>query len=173
MAKVEKMAPSKNGTSSAEMARPPAGFQRQGSVSGAPWFKLQSGAVLTGRLLGKSERKDPKSPSGVSYFFQVESSEACEATKGKGVDAELIDVAKGDVVNLNYTKKTAEALDPFVPQILAGAEIDVWVVVKAKLTTQSGNSFWDMDVFAKIVTPAKMRDSVEGFEDENTTDDAE
>ena len=139
---------------SSEMARPPEGFQRLGSVSGAPWFKLSEGAVLHGKLLGKSSRKDPKSASGESFFYQVETVEASRATEGKGADAKIIDVPAGAVVNLNYTRKTSETLDPLIPQILAGANIIVWVLVKKKLITQSGNSFWDMDIQAKFPPPS-------------------
>lgn len=137
--------------------RPPEGFQRQGSVSGAPWFKLSEGAVLQGKLLGKTSRKDPKSPSGESFFFQVEVSEACKGTEGKGADAKIVSIEAGSAVNLNYTKKAAEALDPFIPQLLAGASVDVWVLVKKKLVTQSGNSFWDMDVAVKFSPPASPK----------------
>lgn len=150
--------------------RPPEGFQRQGSVSGAPWFKLAEGAVLQGKLLGKTSRKDPKSPSGTSFFFQVETSDACKATEGKGADAKIVSVDAGSAVNLNYTKKTAESLDPFIPQILTGASVDVWVHVKKKLTTQSGNSFWDMDVAVKFTGPVASAESDDndgpGFDEE-------
>jgi hypothetical protein len=135
------------------MVRPPEGFQRQGSASGAPWFKLEPGAVISGKLLGKFKRPDPKSPTKESFFFQVEVDQRCKATLGRGADAKIISVDPGSVVNLNYTKKTAEAYDHFIPQILAGAKVLIWAQAKSKMATMSGNSFWDIDCLAKMESP--------------------
>jgi len=154
-------------SSPSEYARPPVGYQLQGSVSGAPWFKLSDGAVCHGKLLGKSSRKDPKSPTGSSFFYQIETVAECKATEGKGADATITSVPAGAVVNFNYTKKASETLDPFLPSILAGGEVNVWILVKKKLTTQSGNSYWDMEIrVAPTATSAVGEDDEPEFSDE-------
>jgi hypothetical protein len=130
------------------MARPPEGFRRVGSVSNAPWFLLEEGAVLYGVLENVYERPDErvaKEKGGMSKFFQLKLLQPAMGRKGKGEDAELLEVPMGDVVNLNYGPKTKE-LEKLVPDILAGAEYQVWILVKGKFKLSGAKSMWDMDV---------------------------
>ena len=130
------------------LARPPEGFRRVGSVSNAPWFLFEAGATLLGVLENVYERPDervPKEKGGVSKFFQVKLLQPIMVRKGKGEDAEMMEAQAGDVVNLTYGPKTKE-LEKLVPDILAGAEYQVWILVKNKFKLTAGKSMWDMDI---------------------------
>jgi len=143
------------------IVRPPEGFRRVGSVANAPWFNLKKGSVLLGTLQNVYERPDERTPRGTSKFFQIEAEQACEARAGRGEDAKIITVPAGSVVNLNYGPKTKE-LEKFVPDVIRGAVVKVWVSCGDKFKISKGRSMWDMDVQVHIVKPAQVsEDDVE------------
>ena len=136
------------------MVRPPEGFRRIGSVANAPWFNLKKGNILHGTLEKVYERPDERSKSGKSKFFQLKLLAPCEARAGRAEDAKIVRAEAGSVVNLNYGPKTKE-LESLVPEIMAGAEYEIWVHVQGdKFKISQGRTMWDMDVQRKLVRAA-------------------
>lgn len=127
------------------MARPPEGFRRVGSVANAPWFNLRKDNVLFGVLENMYERPDERTTSGTSNFFQVKLLQPCECRAGRGEDAKVVVAPAGAVVNLNYGPKTKE-LAKLVPEILKGAEYQVWAACGEKFKISKGRTMWDLDV---------------------------
>lgn len=142
----------------------PEGFRRVGSVTNAPWFTLKKGNILRGLLENVYERPDervPKEKGGKSKFFQVKLLAACEARAGRGEDAKPVRAEVGQVVNLNYGPKTKE-LEKIVPEVLRGAEYEVWVHVQGdKFKISGGRTMWDLDVQVKLTKPAPAQDDDE------------
>ena len=57
----------------------------------------------------------------------------------------MVQAEVGAVVNLNYGPKT-KTLEPLVPEILRGAEYQVWVACGGKFGITKGRTMWDLDV---------------------------
>lgn len=132
----------------AEFARPPEGMRRIGSVTNAPWWKIEPGRALHGKLINVYERNDDKSPTKKSKFFQVELLAPANARLGRGVDAKPVTANAGEVVNVNYTAKTKD-LEPLVLQVMRGAEVKIWLLPKGKIPVGKGQ-MWDIDVRADV-----------------------
>jgi hypothetical protein len=163
-----------NGGGNAPLARAPEGMARIGSVANAPWFNLRNGNVLYGKLINVFERPDERSKTGKSKFFQVETMEysdpvtgeviACEVREGRGDDAATANVEPGTIVNLNYGPKTKD-LEPFVKEILQGAEYVVCCIVNGeKFKIKNGQTMWPVETFAKQTKAATPLDEPD-FED--------
>jgi hypothetical protein len=127
------------------IARPPEGFRRVGSVANAPWFLLEKGNVLFGVLENMYERPDERTQSGKSNFFQVKLLQSAKVRSGRAENAKVTVAESGTVVNLNYGPKTKE-LAKLVPDVLKGAEFQVWAVCGDKFGISKGRTMWDLDV---------------------------
>ena len=127
------------------MARAPEGFRRIGSVADAPWFNIKTGNSLKGILENCYERVDPRSKTGKSKFFQMVLLEPAEVRQGRGEDAKVVQAPAGAVVSVNYTPKT-QPLEDYIPDIVRGAEYQVWIGCGKKITLKNGNTMWDLDV---------------------------
>ena len=102
------------------------------------------------------ERKDERSPSGKSKFFQLELLSGCKVRQGTGETAKIVDAAAGSVVNLNYGPKT-KVLEDFCTEVLHGAEIHVKAPVLGKMKIAGGKrTMWNLDVQVKIARPAPV-----------------
>jgi hypothetical protein len=132
------------------MVRAPEGFRRVGSVANAGWYNQKKiGNVCQGKLENMYERKDDLSPTGMSKFFQVQVTQDCEVRDGRGEDAKVVSVKAGEYVNVNHGPKTKE-LEKYIPQILQGAEFEVYIVVLGdKIKLKGGKSMHNIDVMVK------------------------
>ena len=125
--------------------RAPEGFRRIGSVADAPWFNIKTGNSLTGTLDNCYERVDPRSKTGKSKFFQFVLLAPAEVRQGRGEDATVVQAPAGTVVSVNYTPKT-QPLESYIPDIVRGAEYQVWIGCGKKLPLKNGNTMWDLDI---------------------------
>lgn len=136
----------KHGTgAAATMARAPEGFRRIGSVSDAPWFNIKTGNTLKAVLENCYERVDPRSKTGKSKFFQMVLLEPAEVRQGRGEESKVLQAQAGTVVSVNFTPKT-QPLESYIPDIVRGAEFQVWIGCGKKITLKNGNTMWDLDV---------------------------
>lgn len=166
------MASRRSSVSAVGMARAPEGFVRVGAVADAPWFVLETGNVLQGKLLGVFTREDKRSKTGKSKFFQVELSEPCRVREGRGEDAIIREGVSGEIVNLNYTPLT-KMLEDNCREILAGAEYDVYAPVGKKKDLANGNTMWLIDTHVKQLKKARVEESDFGPEPvEETSNEA-
>ena len=152
---------------SAGMVRAPEGFRRIGSVADAPWFNIKPGNVLRGVLDGCYERDDSRSKTGKSKFFQFVLLEPAEVRQGRGEDAKVVQAPAGAVVSVNFTPKT-KPLEDYIPEIVRGAEYQVWIGCGKKLTLHNGNSMWDLDVRVnqtKVVSADAEEPDFDGSDD--------
>jgi hypothetical protein len=125
---------------------PPSGMARVGSVANAPWWDIQKGAVLYGVLENVYTRKDERSKTGESKFFQLKLLQPAPARAGRGPEAKKVIAPAGSVINLNYGPKTKE-LEKFIPDILQGAVYTVWCHVDGdKFPIRGGQTMWPIDV---------------------------
>jgi hypothetical protein len=134
-------------TETKKKVTPGAGYRRESSVTDAPWVANEKGNVCEGKLLGRYQMNvEP-----VRYYYQVELIRPTLARQGTGEDAEVIEVEAGHVVNLNETSQVAKALtERVVPEILAGAEYNIWVEFGDKIKLKGGGkTMWKVDVFSK------------------------
>lgn len=152
MAKKNGTTEAANGTEKAEKAiTPGAGYRRESSVTDAPWVAQEKGNVCEGKLLGRYEMNvEP-----VRYYYQVELVRECAVRQGTGDDAETVMAEPGTVVNLNENYGIKKALtERVVPEILAGAEYNVFTTFGDKIKLQGGKTMWKTDVFSKLLKPA-------------------
>jgi hypothetical protein len=133
-----------NAVSASGVVRAPDGFRRIGSVD-APWFNIKPGNTLLAVLDNLYERDDVRSKTGKSQFFQLTLLEPAEVRQGKGEDVQLVMAPAGTVVSLNYTPKT-KPLELHIPDIVRGAEFQVWIGCGQKKQLKNGNTMWDLDV---------------------------
>ena len=126
----------------------PTGFNRVGCVEGAPWFALQKGNVLEGRLLGKYDREDRRSKTGKSSFFQVDLLASTTVRVGRGSEASFEQAQPGQVVNVNMGPKTM-VLSDYCEAVARGGSILLILRVGDKIELPNGNSIWDIQVATK------------------------
>lgn len=144
----------------------PAGYVRVGSVADAPWFVLEEGNILNGKLLGLFDREDKRSKTGRSKFFQVELLAACKVRAGRGEDAKVFIARIGTVANLNYTPLT-KCLEEFSRNILTGGEYNVYAPCGPKKDLANGNTMWLIDTHVQVVRgPTPLADQEPDFGDE-------
>jgi hypothetical protein len=126
--------------------KPPVGFRRRAAVSEAPWYKNKEGNVAYGKILGRyAMQQEP-----VRYYVQIELYKESIVTVGRGDDAEEAVAKTGDVVNIGETFKMECLRDVEIPEILAGAEYDLWVHTEKKIKLKTGGkTMWIMDVQTK------------------------
>jgi len=129
----------------------PAGYRRVVSISDAPWFHLEEGNVMRGKVNNRFiMNTEPK-----RAYYQVELlglREGAGPTKvrqGRGDDAEVVEAASGDVINLGESYKAQVLKDQVIPGILAGGEYEIYVVVGAKVKAKGGRTLWDLDIGVK------------------------
>jgi hypothetical protein len=158
---------SKNTSAPAQTTvRAPEGFRRVGSVANAGWFNMKKiGNTIKGVLEGMYQRKDELNPKGISKFFQIRLLEDCEVRMGKGEETQIVVAKAGEYVNLNYGPKTKD-LEQLVPQILQGAEFQIYGVVAGdKLKLSGGRTMHNFEVFTSMtVAPKAGSDDVTDFE---------
>jgi len=114
------------------------------------------------------ERPDERSKSGKSKFFQIELFAPTECRYGRGKQAKVSMAKAGEVVNLNYGPKTKE-LEKFIPDIIKGAEFEVWCHVNGeKQDIGKGQTMWPIVVHAGMKKAPSVKDEpdFEGVEDE-------
>lgn len=134
----------------------PQGFVRIGAVADAPYFLLEAGNVVHGKLLGIFKRPDKRSKAedGMSKFYQVELLSPCKVREGRGDDVEVREGAVGEIINLNYNPKTKE-LEPLCQEMLAGALYEVYAPCLGKIELANTNTMWNFDVSVKQIRKAK------------------
>jgi hypothetical protein len=148
--------------------QPPSGFVRVGSVADAPWFVLEDGNILHGKLLGCYDREDKRSKTGRSKFFQVELFAACKVRAGRGEDAKVSLGRPGIVVNVNYTPLT-KVLEDFSKKILTGGEYEVYAPCGKKKDLANGNTMWLIDTHVRVVRePESLEDQEPDFGDDTS-----
>jgi hypothetical protein len=147
-----------------QTVKAPDGFQRLGSVANAGWFDMSTiGNTLSGKLEGMFEMKTALRKEGTQQFFQVQVDAPCKVRMGSGEDAEVVEAAPGDFVNVNYGPKT-KLLEKFLPEIAQGAVYVVWgTIAGAKIKLQGGKSMHDFEVFAKRTKAPQATDDVVDF----------
>jgi hypothetical protein len=127
----------------------PVGFRRVNSVSDAPWVKGQEDNVVFGKLINRYAMQGQQLPGSSNHYYQIELLEPCTVTKGKGDDAEIMEAAAGDVVNLGENKQIASLKDVVIPEINAGAEYQAWIKFKNKIKISGGRTMWMIDIHSK------------------------
>lgn len=150
----------------------PAGFRRVNSVTDAPWVKGVEGNVVHGKLINRYMMQGQVLDGSSGAYYQIELLKPCKVTKGKGDDAEVIEAAAGDVVNLGETKQIASLKDIVVPEVNAGAEYELWINFKNKIKISGGRTMWNTEVHSKRlkaptgeVRPLAKETHTEGGED--------
>jgi hypothetical protein len=138
--------------------RAPKGFRNLGSVTADCWFALKPGNVIQGKLLGCYSRDDKRTKSGKSEFFQIVLTEPCECRYGRGEKVSFKMAPVGSTVNLNCNTKT-EVLKDLIPDLMRGAEYEVWVHCIKKITLQNGNTMWDIMPSANQLVAPKAVES--------------
>ncbi len=149
----------------------PAGFRRVNSVTDAPWVKGQEDNVVFGKLINRYGMQGQTLPGSSNHYYQIELLEPCLVTKGKGDDAEVVEAAAGDIVNLGENKQIASLKDVVIPEINAGAEYQVWLKFKNKIKISGGRTMWNIEVHSKslraptrAVVPLPPETDAEGSE---------
>lgn len=135
-----------NGDATQQSIAAPRGFRRRSAVSEAPWFKMKVNNICHGKLLG---RYSMTGMEPIRHYYQVELYKACTVTVGRGEEAEDIEAQPGDVINIGETFKLTCYRDIEVPEILAGADYDVWVHVQKKIKVSGGRTMWVIDPQSK------------------------
>jgi hypothetical protein len=149
--------------SDSSAAQVPSGFVRVGSVADAPFFVLEDGNIIHGKLLGCYEREDKRAATGRSKFFQLELISACKARSGRGEEAKVAVARPGTVVNLNYTPLT-KTLEGFAKKILTGGEYNVYAPCGKKKELGNGHTMWLIDVHVQVVRePTPLEDQEPDF----------
>ena len=123
----------------------PAALKPLGMVKAKGWFDLSAGNVLVGHLLGRYEMRSDRLPTRTRVFFQVQLTSSAKIRVRLGEDAMVVEALAGTVVNVNYGVRTRE-LDVLIDMMRNGAEFDVRLVVRDKVSTRLGGSFWDIGV---------------------------
>lgn len=162
--------------SKSSMVQLPEGFRRLGSATAECWFALKAGNTIRGKLLGCYERDDKRNKkTGKSEFFQVELLEASECRYGKGQKASFKMAQAGTIVNLNCNTKT-EVLKDLMPDVIRGAEFEIFVHCGEKIVLQNGNTMWLMTPGSKMIkapTVLAEPDFSGDGEDDGASDDTE
>jgi hypothetical protein len=135
----------------------PEGFARIGAVADVPYFLLEEGNVVHGKLLGCYQREDKRSMTGVTKFYQVELLAPCRVREGRGEDVEVRQGEVGEIVNLNFNPKTKE-LEPLCKEILAGAAYEVFAPCLGKMSLANGNTMWNFDVSVNQLRKARVEE---------------
>jgi hypothetical protein len=147
----------------ASASKVPSGFVRVGSVADAPWFILENGNTLQGKLLGVFTRDDKRAKSGKSKFFQVQLSAPCKLRSGRGEDVKVYEGTSGTIVNLNITPLT-RCLEDFCAKILRGGEYNVFAPCGEKKPLANGNDMWLIDTHVQVVRePEALEDQEPDF----------
>jgi hypothetical protein len=135
-----------NGASAEERKGPPAGFRRRSAVSDAPWFTNKEGNIAHGKLIGRYIMQGVEPPRP---YYQVELYSSATVTVGRGDDAEEREASAGEVINVGESYKLKCLIDVEIPEILAGADYDVWIEVDKKIKVGQGRTMWMIDVQSK------------------------
>jgi|WetSurSiteA1Bulk_404760.scaffolds.fasta_scaffold10290_2 hypothetical protein len=157
-----------NTKSATPSVRAPEGFRRVGSASNAPWFHLAEGNQMQGVLINVFERPDERTESKTSKFFQVELLAPTKVREGKGEKAAVVEASAGTIINVNCNAKTKE-FESLIPEIVRGAEYQVFVHVGKKFPISKGRSMWDITAAVKLVKPAMATDQPDFADDEEAT----
>jgi hypothetical protein len=144
------------------MTQAPRGFARVGAVADVPYFLLEKGNVVHGKLLGVYQRDDARAKSGITKFFQIELLAPCKVREGRGEDVKVRMGEVGEIINLNYNPKT-QPLEPLCKEILSGALYDVFAPCLGKMNLLNKNTMWNFDVSVSQVR--KAREQEPDFED--------
>lgn len=132
-------------TETQEKKGPPVGFRRRSAVTDAPWFHNAEGNTCYGKLLGRYIMQvDPPRP-----YYQVELYQGATVTVGRGEEAEQVEAKAGDIVNVGESYKLECLKEVEIPELLAGAEYDVWIEVGKKIKVGQGRTMWVIDVQTK------------------------
>ena len=124
----------------------PKGYRRRSAVTDAPWFTNKVGNVAHGKLLGRYIMTGVEPPRA---YYQVELVAPCTVTVGRGDDAEEEEAAAGDVVNVGENFKLKCLKEVEVPELLAGAEYNVWIDIQKKIKLKGGKTMWVIDVASR------------------------
>lgn len=142
-------------TADMRTTRMPKGFVPQGAQS-APWWKLEEGNVLYGRIRGALFTMQDNRRT---EYFQVQLHEptlAEEGTKRAG-NRRTVTVPKGALVSVSIKKKMEVLKAKVLLEQQAGASYDVWMMVGPKEELKNGNTFWNLQIATNCVKPPNAR----------------
>lgn len=131
-----------------------AGAQSAAAATDAPWWSRSDGARFWGRLQGMyymgGNTRGPK-----EYLQVVSLIDQTICIKGKkGKDRKQVIVKKGQILSIGYNKALDIFFTKYAPMVEAGAVVNIGArVTGEKRATQSGNDFWPMEPFVKVVRP--------------------
>ena len=147
MAKPKSKKPSVEQTTGNGIPELPEGFELVTQADGIQtWYRPKIGKVVFGRLLGRFERKSGRAQA----FYQVKLYHPCEGIQGRGDDAEVVELQKGDVLNVNETS----ALEELHALAASDGIFDVHITPLEKVDLPNGNTFWCMRIGKKTVRAA-------------------
>ena len=141
----------------------PDGFEDVGAIDGIQtWFRPKVGAVVHGRLMGRHERRSGRKQA----FYQVKLISPATGIQGKGDDAEMIEIGKGEILNVNETK-TLESLHSLSAD---DGVYDIHITVLEKITLGNENTFWRMRVQKKVLRAPTFSPDVSGKQESSSLD---
>ncbi|KKM78673.1 hypothetical protein LCGC14_1357530, partial [marine sediment metagenome] len=118
------------------------------------WWRPKEGAIVHGRLMGRHERNTGKKQA----FYQIKLISSASGIQGKGDDAEVVELEKGGILNVNETK----ALQCLHPLTADDGIYDVFIKVLEKVAIEGGHSFWRMMMKKKTLRAATFVPDISG-----------
>jgi hypothetical protein len=132
----------------------PEGFESVGPQDGVQtWFRQAVGAVVHGRLMGRFERN--KSDQA---FYQIKLITPASGIQGKGDDAEMVELEKGGILNVNETK----ALESLHSLAADDGVYDVHITCLEKVALPNNHTFWRMRIAKKTLKAPTFTPDISG-----------
>ena len=129
---------------------PDAGFVKEGGLFGAPFWKVEEGARIKGKLLGAYTMPNQYANNAPKDIVQVQTLEPTSVGV-KGED-ETEEVPAGTVVSVNVTNRLELLVTKHAPLVEAGAEVHVLLTVPSgRIRTRSGFNVWPIEIATKMV----------------------
>lgn len=116
-------------------------------TNAARWYKYKEGNVAYGKILGRYAMQPSESPGG--YYYQIKLYEKSIVTANRREDAKEIVAKSGHVINIAEAYKMQFLCEVEIPEILAGAEHDLWLRTDKKIRLSGGQTMWVIDVQTK------------------------
>lgn len=130
------------------------GWVTENANTSAPWWSMEKGNILRGKLLGGFDMPDQFNKGARRRYVQVELLSPTQVAQ-KGED-ETIEAETGDVVSVGITSQMEALWSKHVPMVDAGAEVHIRLEVTGdRVKTTSGNRMWPVSVGYKNIQPPK------------------
>lgn len=108
------------------------------------WVAKKEGAIVQGRLIGRTEMNKTNRDGSPRAFYRIELQQDCECVVGTGEESKLLTLTRGDMVNVDESM----ALQDLEPRTRDGGVYDVWIRY-GKQDEQS--KFWPADIRLRVI----------------------